>query len=356
MASININLSNATKKELESLQNNAKQKADVSTMTKIAVIFAVIAKCTYETIKKIFKVSVEFIRCLVKKFILNGLAALQTKKSPGKPPKLTKTQKEELKELIIAGPVACGFPGACWRSPMIQELIEARFGVAYSVYYIAQLLKNLGFSYQKAKFSAANKDAEKREAWLAKYWPEIKSLAEEKHAHILFGDEASFPQWGSLSYTWALRGVQPTVETSGKRKGYKVFGLIDYFTGKFFYKAQEGKLNTDSYQSFLLEVLQKTRKHLILIQDGARYHTSKAMKLFFEQHAAMLTVYQLPAYSPDYNPIEALWKKIKQHYTHMHYFPTFESLKEKVNEALVEFKDLKKEVLALFGLYEKLAS
>jgi transposase len=43
-----------------------------------------------------------------------------------------------------------------------------------------------------------------------------------------------------------------------------------------------------------------------------------------------MTVYQLPAYSPDYNPIEALWKKIKQNGTHLHYFSTFESLTEKV--------------------------
>ena len=181
-------------------------------------------------------------------------------------------------------------------------------------------------------------------------------MAEEKAAYILFGDEASFPQWGSLSYTWALRGVQPMVETSGKRKGYKVFGLIDYFTGRFFYKAHEGKLNTESYQNFLQEVMKKTRKHIILIQDGARYHTSKAMKLFFGQHAFRLTVYQLPAYSPDYNPIEFLWKKIKQHYTHIHYFPTFESLKDKVNAALLQFKNLKQEVVMLFGLHDKLAS
>lgn len=196
----------------------------------------------------------------------------------------------------------------------------------------------------------------KRKDWLEQRWPEIKKLAEAKNAYLLFGDEASFAQWGSLSYTWAPKGKQPTVSTSGIRKGYKVFGLIDYFSGKFFYKAQEGRLNSDSYQLFLTEVLAKTKKHIILIQDGARYHTSKVMKLFFQQHADRITVFQLPAYSPDYNPIEALWKKIKQYYTHLHYFPTFVALVEKVNDALIEFENLKEEVLALFGLYEKLAS
>ena len=212
----------------------------------------------------------------------------------------------------------------------------------------------MGFSYQKAKFVSDHKDPEKRKEWLEKTWPEIIKLADEKNAHILFGDEASFPQWGSLTYTWAKKGKQPVVKTSGKRKGYKVMGLIDYFTGRFFCEGHEGRLNSDSYASFLKEVLKRTRKHIILIQDGARYHTSAATKKFFEKHLDRITVYQLPSYSPDYNPIEKLWKKIKEKEIHLHYFPTFEFLINKVEEALIRFKDLKNEILSLFGFYDNL--
>ena len=116
---------------------------------------------------------------------------------------MTKTQRKELDKLITEGPAKAGFPGACWRSPMIQTLIFDRFGVHYSVHYISQLLKNMGFSYQKAKFVADHIDTDKRQVWLQETWPEILALAEEKNAYILFGDEASFPQWGSLTYTWA---------------------------------------------------------------------------------------------------------------------------------------------------------
>ena len=41
---------------------------------------------------------------------------------------------------------------------MIQQLIYDRFGVFYNVFYIAQLLKNLGFSYQKAAFVSDHLD------------------------------------------------------------------------------------------------------------------------------------------------------------------------------------------------------
>ena len=65
---------------------------------------------------------------------------------------MTPTQKATLATWIEEGPVKAGFSGACWRSPMVQQMIFARFGVYYNVFSIAQLLKNLGFSYQKAAF------------------------------------------------------------------------------------------------------------------------------------------------------------------------------------------------------------
>ena len=354
MASIRITLRNNTKKRLESLLQSAKEKGDLATIKKILSIFAVVDGCFYQTISEVLRVSLESIRLWVKDLILYGPESVISKKSPGRPSKLTKTQRKELERIIIEGPEAAGFPGACWRSPMIQNLIYIKFGALYSVHYIAQLLKNMGFSYQKAKFTADDKDPEKRKEWLQTVWPQIIKLAREKNAHILFGDEASFPQWGTLSYTWAKRGQQPVVKTSGIRRGYKVFGLIDYFTGKFFYECNDKKLNSDTYQMFIDEVMKKTRKHIILIQDGASYHTSVATRKYFEEHAEKITVFNLPSYSPDYNPIEMLWKKVKEKYIHLHYFPTFESLKEKVNEALLGFTNLKEEILALFGLYDNL--
>ena len=93
----------------------------------------------------------------------------------------------------------------------------------------------------------------------------------------------------------------------------------------------------------------------MLIQDGASYHTSAAMQACFAHHAARLQVFQLPSYSPDYNPIEKLWKKIKKEGTHLHYFPTFEALKEKVEQTLLQFEHTPAEILALCSLPTELA-
>jgi len=46
------------------------------------------------------------------------------------------------------------------------------------------------------------------------------------------------------------------------------------------------------------------------LQDNARIHVSKATKAWFERHG--IWVYPHPPHSPDLNPIEHVWKKIKE--------------------------------------------
>ena len=160
-----------------------------------------------------------------------------------------------------------------------------------------------------------------------------------------------FVQWGSLSYTWARRGRQPEVPTSGKRKGYKVFGAIDYFSGRLFFQGIEGRLNSASYQACLQRIMAQTTAHLFVIHDGARYHTSASTKAFLAAYRDRITEHPLPSYSPDYNPIEYLWKKTKKRATHNQYFKEFALLTGSVEKALAYFATHPATVLGLLGRY-----
>ncbi len=351
-----IVLTHEIKNELSRHLDTEQKSGNLGMVKRIAALLALSEEISPKEIASVLRCTVQGVYNWLKEFILKGFDSLRRRKSPGCPPKLTKTQKRRLSEMLDAGPVECGYPGACWRSPMIQDLILREFGKLYSVKYIAELLKNMGFSYQKAKFVSDHLDERKRKEWLNSTWPEILKLAKRKDALIMFGDEVSFPMWGSLSYTWSRRGRQPVVPTSGQRKGHKIFGLVSYTDGKFFSAGIEGRFNSESYISFLRGVLAKNNRHIILIQDGARYHTSRQTRDFFKTRRERLTVYQLPSYSPDYNPIEKLWKKIKQTHIHLHYFPTFTDLKNKVQEAMLRYESLQDEILALFGFYREMGT
>lgn len=328
----------------------AQKHGDVRTVKFILAVRAYAHYQTYEHAARVLALSVPQVARYVYLFLCYGERGVGFQKPRGRKAKLSAAQKQRLGHLLDQGPQACGFAGGCWRAPLIQQLIQQEFGVRYNVFYLAQLLRNLGFSFQKARFVSDHLNEAARQQWRRQVWPQVLRQAQQQQAWLLFGDEASFPQWGTLNYTWARRAHQPTLPTSGQRKGYKVLGLLDYFTGRFFYQTTSARLNSATYEAFLTAVLAQTTRPIILIQDGARYHTSAAMKAFFAQHAARLTVVQLPSYSPDFNPIERLWKRIKQEETHLVYFPTYEALTAKVDSALLHFAQRSAQVLELFAL------
>ena len=101
-------------------------------------------------------------------------------------------------------------------------------------------------------------------------------------------------------------------------------------------------------------MLKQTTAPLFLVQDGAPYHRAAPVKAFFEQHRDRLHVIRLPSYSPDYNPIEFLWRATKRSATHNRYFPDFTDLIASVEDALAAFARQPDRVKALFGRYLKL--
>lgn len=348
---IRISIHNSLRKVVLERLRQAYKTGSLRLVKRIQALLYLADGKTVTEVTELLPLGEQTVRDYFHAFIRKGVDSLVYQRPAGRPAKLTKSQKKELAEMIKAGPEAAGYDCGCWSGVLIQDLIEVRFGVVYNVHYICELLDHLGFSFQKARFVSDHLNETARLAWLEKVWPTILREARRLGAMLLFGDEASFAQWGSLSYTWALKGQQPTVKTSGKRKGYKVFGLIDYFSGRFFSKGHTGRFTATTYQTFLTEVLAQTDQPLLIIQDGAKYHTCAAMVEFFEKHKNRLTVYQLPTYSPDFNPIEYLWRKIKKQGTHLRYFPTFEALVNKVDEKLLFFATTPHEITCLMGLY-----
>lgn len=343
-----------TSKELEHQLEKAYARGDLRLVKRSTALLLFAKELRICEIAELVQVCERTIRNWLKAFLLRGVASFVYKFSSGRRPKLTKTQKKAFCALIEAGPLAYGLPTALWNSVILQQVILKEYGVFYNRHYVCQLLDNWGFSFQKAKFVSDHLDEAQREQWRTETWPQILKKAKERKAVLLFEDECSFPQWGSLGYTWAKKGERPLVKTSGKRKGYKVFGGIEYFSGECIFQPQEGRFNSETYMQFLQKVISSFKRPIILIHDGAKYHTSKAIRAFLDSVKERLTVYRLPSYSPDYNPIEQLWKKIKKEGTHNQYFPHFQDLKGKVDEVLTYFQTQAKEVLSLMLSYKEL--
>jgi transposase len=350
--SIRIQLSAATVKALYNRLQQAYRKDDARLVRRTTVLIDLLVhQVPVAVVSQRWGLSPSCLYDWQKAFLLRGLDSLVYGQSGGRCSKLTPTQKKRLVDLIDAGPLVVGCETACWNSVLIRVLIWREFGVLYNRPYVCTLLHNLGFSFQKARFVSDHLDTAKRLAWLQDKWPALVRAARRRGGLILFEDEASFAQWAALSYTWARRGHQPEVPTSGKRKGYKGLGAIEYFSGRLFSQGIEGRFHSEHYQEFLKLIMAQTTQHLFLIHDGARYHTSASTQAFLTAHSDRIPAEPLPSYSPDYNPIEYLWKKTKQRATHNKYFKEFAELTVSVEKALAYFATHSETVLGLLGRY-----
>jgi transposase len=74
--------------------------------------------------------------------------------------------------------------------------------------------------------------------------------------------------------------------------------------------ALEGATDTDSFRAYVSQVLVPVlRPGDIVIMDNLSPHKSdQTLNLIFQAEAQVLF---LPAYSPDFNPIEKMWSKVK---------------------------------------------
>ena len=247
MTPVSIRLTTATRKQLEVTLRQAFQAGDLPLVKRVTALLGIARGESVPAIAAGVGVSPASVYAWLHALLLDGVAGLRVQWRGGRPAKLTATQRERLAAIVTAGPEAAGFPTGCWHALLIQQVIQREFGVTYTVHYLATLLHSLGFSFQKARFVADHLDAVQRAAWLAYRWPAWRAQAEAAGGLLLFGDEASFAQWGSLGYTWAPIGQQPVVKTTGKRKAYKVWGMLDYFSGRVFVTGQTERFTAATY-------------------------------------------------------------------------------------------------------------
>ena len=128
---------------------------------------------------------------------------------------------------------------------------------------------------------------------------------------------------------WFLAGIVPQIKSPVDRFKLSVYGAMGC-NGQLIIQEEE-IFDADSFKRFLETLLNKakTNKKILLVLDNARYHHAKKLKEYIDLIKDRLELFFLPAYSPDLNAIEMLWKKTRRGVTHNRYFS---SLGKMVNQ------------------------
>ena len=147
----------------------------------------------------------------------------------------------------------------------------------------------------------------------------------------MYGDEASFEQSGTLCRHWAERGVGHEVKSFPTRKKAKVIGAVVMGADPKWHFSWVDRFNGTTFLRFLKRLVRHYKGRKIhLIVDNARYHKTKEISTWLKDKTDKIEIHPLPPYSPEFNPVELVWKETKKKTTHNRYFPSLALLKQRL--------------------------
>jgi transposase len=127
----------------------------------------------------------------------------------------------------------------------------------------------------------------------------------------VFSDEAGFQLLSGVVSTYAPQGQTPVLSVPLSYERLSVMGAIST-TGDLLTWTQDRPVKGPDLVRFLKHILAHIPGKLLLVWDGLPAHRSQPIKDFLASPAAKrLTVLQLPAYAPELNPQEGIWRYLK---------------------------------------------
>ncbi len=103
-----------------------------------------------------------------------GRDGLKAKPASGRPCKLTKTQRKDLRRRLLRGAACHGFFTDLWTCRRVAQLIRRQYNVRYHVDSLPYLLRLLRFTPQKPELRARERDEHAIETWRTKTWACLK--------------------------------------------------------------------------------------------------------------------------------------------------------------------------------------
>lgn len=243
--------------------------------------------------------------------------------------KLTKSQKQEIKEVLAQPPSATGLPTEFWDIPVLKNYLEATFGVKYESkesYYFLLRFSGLSFKYPDTF------DLKRDEALIAERMrsirEEIKPLFYRDDWEVFTVDEVKMQQDAVIRRAWLKRGARTVVKIDRDKQSQSYIGFLNQ---KSFvcHLYEMGWQNSDEVLKAMEQFLREyPDKRIAIIWDNAPFHRSGKIKEQLKRNGIMERVHliAMPPYAPDENPIEHVWNTAKQSVANIQH-PTFEETK-----------------------------
>jgi len=276
---------------------------------------ALISGKTQAEVSELFGVSMKAVSNWWRAYREKGMTALRKKsrrpKSADEGGKLKGWQSASIVRTIISKtPDQLEFGFMLWTRDAVAELIKDRFKVRLSKWTVGRLLKKWGMSPQKPVKKAYQQQPAVVQNWLDKDYPRIARKAAQEKAEIQWGDEMGVRSDDQIGRTYGKVGQTPVVKVSGQRFSCQMISTISN-RGTLRFMIFEGKFNADVCITFLKRLIKDTKQKIFLILDGHPVHKSRKVKAWIAANKTKISLFILPAYSPELNPDELLNQDVK---------------------------------------------
>ncbi len=121
-------------------------------------------------------------------------------------------------------------------------------------------------------------------------------------------------------------GQRVEVLSQPVRRSAKVFGALSLSYNPRFSFAFAERFNAKTFLRFLKRLVNNSKRKILMVLDNVRYHHARLVQEWVEANSDRIELHFLPPYSPEFNPIENLWRLTKRATTHNRHFATLKDL------------------------------
>jgi hypothetical protein len=235
-----------------------------------------------------------------------------------------------------------------WTTKLVRHFIYTRFGLEYCRERIRQVLHALGFRLRRLRYRHLRAKAEEQVAFVTELEELVAAWPEEWE--LIFVDEATVRRHPTLTAQWCLVEAVPEVPTGDDHTKVHVYGAVAPLTGRTHYHISP-ELGKGEFATFLQQLLAYYRgKRLLVIHDRGEPHKGAPVEAILREAGGRLMLKAQPAYSPELNPQERIWKWLRRVVTHNHWFETLSAQIEAVRDFFRYLAGVKDQVQRLCGL------
>ncbi len=307
-------MKNITRGSIKSLKKMANSKGYASISDRIKSIIHYKKKRSFSKIADNLHRSKGWVSKWINRYKTHGIEGLFDLPRSGRPCLILDTNLNIFINRVQNGAIAKDTV-SCFNCRYIRRILENEFQSIYSLSGTYGLLSRLKFTKIKPRPVHEKNDKTLMQQWKNDTLPvviqNIQSAYPDKKIEIWFQDEMRFGEKTKTSSQWKLCG---TAYTELKQLGFRnqyIYGAINPTTG-----AHVGYVSNSVCTEIMnihLDLISKAvsgDNHALIIMDQARWH-SKSKGLIVPPN---INILNLPAYSPELNPVERLWKWLKERY------------------------------------------